>query len=115
MLVIEEKPFKSVKNLIAMFLHLEFLVGVDGCVSLCCLRYVFCQIFDPSGIVVIKVVSCCCIPYRYDFDTPFVVGDWCFFADPEGGGGMSEIGSWYIYIRECSRGFVALVDRCRNM
>ena len=25
-----------------------------------------------------------------------MAGEWCFFADPEGGGGICEIGSWYL-------------------
>jgi len=61
----------------------------------CCLKYVVCQIFDPSGVVVIEVESCC-VPYSYDLDTPFVAGEWCSLLIQKGEGGIGEIGSWGI-------------------
>ena len=82
MLLIKGKPSGLVEHSLYLCASGVYIwVGADGFVVPCCLRYVVRQIFDPGGVVVIEVESCCYIPYCYDLNTPFVAGEWCLFAD----------------------------------
>ena len=96
-LLIKGEPSKIVEPSFFLCVPRVYIwVGADGIVVPRCLRYVVCQTSDPGGVVVIEVESCCCFPYRYDLDTPFVAWEKSFLADSEEGVNIGEIGSWYI-------------------